>query len=340
MAAQPENLLLLLILLPLAGLFWMAWRAERRDRRLIGDEALVGSLLQINPRRMRYIRAGLQLAAIGLIVVALARPRWGAGEETVKRSGLQVLLVLDGSTSMAVQDIRPSRIEASKKLVLDLLDQLEGNQIGMLMFGSTSYVQFPLTSDVAAARSLVSPIDTRSLTLGGTNIAAVIEDALRSFPLGQIEGRTIVLISDGEMTDSEGNPSDEKALAAVVAAREAAKVGLTIHTIGMATTEGGPIPIFSDLGEPEFVKTNSGNRVQSKLNEPLLQQIASATGGTYFAGTNLDVPTLIRVLEQSAPVDLADQTRRLQTERFYVFAGLALALLVADALLGRRKGVQ
>jgi Ca-activated chloride channel homolog len=339
MAAQPENLLLLLILLPLAGLFWMAWRAERRDRRLIGDETLVGTLLHTTTRRMRYLRAGLQLAAIALIVVALARPRWGSGEETVKRSGLQVLLLLDGSTSMAVQDVRPSRIEASKKLVLDLLDQLEGNQIGMLMFGSTSYVQFPLTSDVAAARSLVAPINTRSLTLGGTNIAAVIEDALRSFPLGQIEGRTIVLISDGEMTDSEGNPSDEKAQAAVAAAREAAKAGLTIHTIGMATTEGGPIPIYSDLGEPEFVKTSNGNRVESKLNEPLLEQIASATGGTYFAGSDINVGTLIRVLEQSAPVDLADQTRRMQTERFYVFAGLALVLLVTDALLGRRKGV-
>ncbi|MBA3469329.1 MAG: VWA domain-containing protein [Herpetosiphonaceae bacterium] len=339
MAAQPENLFLLLILLPLAGLFWRAWRAERSDRRLIGDETLVGTLLHTSTTRTRYLRAGLQLAAIGLIAVALARPRWGAGEETVKRSGLQVLLLLDGSTSMAVQDIRPSRIEASKKLVIDLLERLEGNQLGMLMFGSTSYVQFPLTSDVAAARSLVAPIDTRSLTLGGTNIAAVIEDALRSFPLGQIEGRTIVLITDGEMTDSDGNPSDEKAQEAVAAAREAAKVGLTIHTVGMATTAGGPIPIYSDLGEPEFIKTSNGTRVQSKLNEPLLEQIASATGGTYFAGTSIDVATLIRVLEQSAPVDLADQTRRMQTERFYLFAGLALVLLVADVLLGRRKGM-
>lgn len=338
MAAQPENLLLLLLLLPLAGLFWLAWRAERRDRRLLGDETLVGTLLHTTTRRLRVLRAGLQLVAIGLIVVALARPRWGMGEETIKRSGLQVMILLDGSTSMAVQDIRPSRIEASKQLVIDLLDNLSGNQIGMLMFGSTSYVQFPLTSDVAAARSLVTPIDTGSLSLGGTNIGAVLTDGIRSFPLGQIEGRTIILITDGEMTDREGNPDQQREQEAIAAAREAAKAGLTIHTVGMATTEGGPIPTYSDLGEPGFVETSSGTRVQSKLNEPLLEQIASATGGTYFSGANLDVAGLLRVLEQSTPVDLADQTRRLQTERFYVFAGLALVLLVADVLIGRRKG--
>jgi Ca-activated chloride channel family protein len=336
MAQRPEYLLLLLILLPIAGLFWWARRAEQRDRRLLGDETLVGTLLHTTTRRYRLLRMGLQMGAIAMIIVALARPTWGMGEESVKRTGLQIMIVLDGSTSMAAEDVRPSRIEASKKLVLSLLDRLEGNQIGMMMFGATSYVQFPLTTDVAAARSLVAPINVRSLTLGGTNIAAAIEDAQRSFPLGQIEGRTMILITDGEQPGSSDEIKAQRDAEAIAAASEAAKVGLTIHTIGMGSADGAPIPVYNDLGVPSYIEEN-GQQVQSKLNAPLLEQIASATGGTYFDGENLDLTKLERALEQSAPVDISDQTRRTQTERFYLFAGLALILLVSDVLVGRRR---
>ncbi len=337
MATKPEYLLFLLILLPLAGLFWWARSAERRDRRLLGDETLVGTLLHTATRRYRWLRIGMQLAAVGLIVVALARPTWGTGEETVKRSGLQIMILLDGSTSMAAEDIQPSRIEASKDIVLDLLDRLEGNQIGMMMFGATSYVQFPMTSDVAAARSLVEPLNPRSLSLGSTNITAAIEDALRAFPLGQIEGRTLILITDGEQPGSSDEVRAQRDAEAVAAASEAAKVGLTIHTIGMATEEGAPIPIYNDLGGQSYIEEN-GEQVQSKLNAPLLEQIASATGGSYFSAEDFDLAKLERALQQSAPVDLTDQTRRTRSERFYVFVGLALILLVTDVLLGRRGG--
>ncbi|ABX07530.1 MAG TPA: VWA domain-containing protein [Herpetosiphon sp.] len=328
MALVPANLWLLLVLLPLAGVFWLARRAEERDRAALGDPGLIASLLSMQPARQRRIRIVLQLSAVGLIIVALARPVWGSGDETLKRSGLQVLILLDGSRSMAAQDVRPSRIDASKRMVLALLDRLEGNQVGMLMFGSSSYVQFPLTSDLAAARSLVEPINPRGLSLGGTDVEEVITEGLRSFPIGQIEGRTMILITDGGDSDEQSDGE------AVAAAREAAKMGLTIHTIGMATEAGGQIPIYDDLGNISYVE-DQGQRVISKLNRPLLEQIASATGGTYFDGSTLDLNQLQTALDQSAPVDLTDQTRRVYSERFYIFAGLAFILLVADVFVGR-----
>lgn len=138
----------------------------------------------------------------------------------------------------------------------------------------------------------------------------------------------MILITDGGDSDPQADGE------AVAAAREAAKMGLTIHTIGMATEAGGQIPVYDDLGNISYVE-DQGQRVISKLNQPLLEQIASATGGTYFDGSSLDLDKLQTALEQSAPVDMADQTRRIYSERFYLFAGLAFILLVLDVYVGR-----
>ncbi len=333
MAQNPENLLLLFLLFPLAGLFWWAWQADRRDRQALGDDRLISALLRSVTRRFRWTRAILQIGAFALIVIALSRPAWGQGDETLKRSGLQILILQDGSRSMAAQDIPPSRIEASKNVILELLERMQGNQIGMLMFGSTSYVQFPLTTDVIAAQSLVKPISAQNLSLGGTDLAGVIVDGQRSFALGQIEGRTMILISDG------GDPDPERDAEAIAAAREASKVGLTIYTIGMATDAGAPIPQYDGDGFNSGYIEKDGQRVESKLNRPVLEQIASATGGLYFDGNKLNLDQLQEQLERSAPVSLEDQTRRVRTERFYLFAGTALLLLLADAFLGRQQKV-
>ena len=123
---------------------------------------------------------------------------------------------------------------------------------------------------------------------------------------------------------------------AINMAREAAKSGLTIHTIGMGTPEGAPIPLTNSVGEVSYVEQD-GERVISKINESLLEQVASATGGTYFYGEDVDIDKLVQTINQSAPVDLEAQlNRRTEAERFYVFIGLALLLLVADVLVGQR----
>ncbi|HEY1011921.1 MAG TPA: VWA domain-containing protein [Herpetosiphonaceae bacterium] len=330
MSAEPQNLLLLLALFPLAAMFWFAWRASQRDRAALGDETLVGTLLHSSTRRLYAMRVGLGLLAVGLIVIALSRPRWGESDEVVSRSGLQIMILLDGSTSMNTEDVRPSRLEASKAAVLTMLEQLEGNQIGMVMFGKTSYVQFPLTTDLAAAATLVRPISTRNTALGSTDLASAIRDGKAAFPIGQVEGRTMVLITDG------GDPDPQADGEAVAAAREAAAAGLTIYTVGAGTTDGGPIPIYDDFGSRTFVEDDSGQQVETKLNEALLEQIASATGGDYVRVDDFDIERFQQSLQRLAPVDLNDQTRRRASERFYVFAGLALLVLVADVLLARR----
>ena len=331
MSAQPIYLWFLLGLPVLWGLFWYAWRRSDKAFELLGDHALVSSLVQRLSRRKQTIRAVLMIGACAMLIIALSRPRWGMGEERVQRKGLQIMMLMDGSTSMAAQDLRPSRIEVAKEVVVDLLERLEGDQVGMMMFGATSYVQFPLTTDLAAARTLVEPLNPRSLTLGSTDIAAAIDDALRTFPLGQIEGRTLVIISDG------GDPDPERDADALAMAREAAKAGLTIHTIGVGTTTGAPIPLYDQVGEISYVEEN-GQRVQSQLNQPLLEQVASATGGIYFDAQELDIQKFVQALNTTAPVDLEAQlNRRTETERFYIFVSLALILLVSDILVSQRR---
>ena len=331
MSAQPIYLWFLLGLPVLWGLFWYAWRRSDKAFELLGDHALVSSLVQRLSRRKQTIRAVLMIGACAMLIIALSRPRWGMGEERVQRKGLQIMMLMDGSTSMAAQDVRPSRIEVAKEVVVDLLERLEGDQVGMMMFGATSYVQFPLTTDLAAARTLVEPLNPRSLTLGSTDIAAAIDDALRTFPLGQIEGRTLVIISDG------GDPDPERDAEALAMAREAAKAGLTIHTIGVGTTAGAPIPLYDQVGEISYVEEN-GQRVQSQLNQPLLEQVASATGGIYFDAQELDIQKFVQALNTTAPVDLEAQlNRRTETERFYIFVSLALILLVSDILVSQRR---
>ncbi|GIV97378.1 MAG: hypothetical protein KatS3mg057_2035 [Herpetosiphonaceae bacterium] len=330
---NPGALLLVVLLLPLGALIWLSWRVEQQDRSALGDSRLIGPLLRAPAGRRRLLRTALLFTALLLIIVAMARPTFGSADEKLRRKGLQVMIVLDGSRSMAVEDVYPNRFDAAKNLILQLFDDLDGSQFGMVIFGRTSYVQFPLTSDLEAARNLVAPLSVDTINSPGSNIAVALEDALRSFVPGQTSGRVILLISDGGDPEQDDPPGS-----AVQAARKVAAAGIQIHTIGVGTPSGGRIPYDDQSGMRSYMQDDSGREVVSRLNEQLLGQIASVSGGSYFRASNLSLNSLAAALERGAPVDLTDQRFRAREDRFQLVILAALLLLVFEyLLLGRRE---
>ena len=260
------------------------------------------------------------------LIVALARPVWGEEISVLETQGVSVMIVLDVSNSMNAQDVAPSRLERAKLSLSDLIDGLSGNEIGLILFAGSAYVQFPLTTDTLSAKSFLGAVSSNSITKQGTNIGAALQLAIDRFRnRGNIQP-IIILVTDGE--NLEGDP-----LTVAAAAKE---VGITIHAIGYGNPEGSAIPIYDDAGHETGYKTDAaGNLVMSALDEPTLKAIAEATGGTYqrasSAGTEIN--TLLGVISKTEATSLGTRSESCGVERFGIFVALALIALSAEILL-------
>ena len=232
--------LYLLILIPTFLVFFI-WRAIVRSSALrrIGDAELVQTLLaQVSPFR-RWLKSILWLAAVTALILSIARPVWGIEEEIVQTQGIQIIVAIDVSRSMDVTDVSPSRLSRARLDILDLLRQLEGNDVGIVVFAEEAYSYMPLTYDTDAAEVFLKGISTEMLTLQGTNIPAAIELALGSFERRSPAQKVIVLVTDGE--SHEGDPIAE--------AKIAAEQNIRIYTMGYGSLEGATIPIYNADGD-------------------------------------------------------------------------------------------
>jgi Ca-activated chloride channel homolog len=323
---RPE-LLLLLILIPFMGtLFW--WRSRVRAFALdrLGDPALVRRLVSAVSEPRRRMKSGLWLAALTALILALARPMWGVDADIVETRGVAVMIVLDVSASMDAQDVTPSRLERAKLTIRDMLGSGAGNLYGMVLFAGDAFVQFPLTSDTSSAVSFVTAASSASISRQGTAIADALGLALATFDERLSSAAAIVLLTDGE--NHEGDP--------LAVAAQAAALGIPIHAIGYGTPDGDLIPVYDREGNViEFKSDRAGNLVRTQLDEPLLQEIAAATGGIYRRATNsgaeaADLITQIAQLE-TAVFESRFQTR--SVDRFAIFVLLAVLALGAEMLL-------
>src|ERR1039458_7081543 len=218
----------LLLLVPaLAVLLVWGFRARRRALARFAAPPLVKRLADsVRPVARRW-KATLIVAAVLLIALALTQPRWGFEWREVKRSGVDVAVLLDVSKSMLTEDVRPNRLEQAKYAVQDLLEKLRGDRIGLIAFAGTAFVQCPLTVDYEAFRLTLKDADPRIIPRGGTAIGVAIRTALKAFEAGEGRDRAIVLITDGEETEGD----------ALAAADEAAKAGGKIYVIGVGRSE-------------------------------------------------------------------------------------------------------
>lgn len=322
--------LALLLLVPLAVAFFV-W-AFRRRRRALEEFAEPRLLAVISPdrdERRRYWRAGLSIAALASLAIALAGPKWGFQWQEVKREGIDLIVAIDTSRSMLAQDVKPNRIGRAKLAVQDLVKQLQGDRIGLVAFAGSAFVQCPLTLDYMAFLESLRSTDVGIIPRGGTALAEAIKVSLGAFEGRQGKHAALVMITDGE--DNEGDVD--------AAAKEAAERGIKVFTVGIGTPEGELIQI-KDKGQSTYVKDRKGQVVKSRLNNESLQNIASTTGGAYLQAQGADFGLDKLYLEHISTMEkreLESTIERRYKEQFQWPLGVALVLLAIESLIGNRK---
>ncbi len=328
--ATPDAFYLWLLLPALA--WFLVWSRKRRRKAIekLGELALLDRLsLRVSATRDR-VKPALVGAAVFFLVLALARPQWGQGEQEVFARGVDVFLVLDTSFSMDATDVAPSRMERARYIASQLMDRLQGNRLGLVVFSGTSFVQCPLTLDYGAARIFLDIVATGIVPEPGTNIVQAIEAAKRGFVSRNATHRVIVLLTDGEQQSGD----------VLAVAEEARQDGIVIHAVGVGTPGGEPIPVRNERGEvSDYVRDAEGQPVLSRLDEKTLSELALVTGGEYFRVSEKDeeiegIASLVMGMEGA---DLESQLFTRYRERYYWPLALALAFLLADTLVARAQ---
>src|SRR5438309_8474770 len=261
-----------LLLIPLLiALFVRAERGALRRLQEFVSARLLPQLAGTVNRPRRMIRFGLQLLGLALAIVSVAQPRWGYTFEDVKRKGLDLLIAVDTSRSMLSNDVQPNRLERVKLAVQDLVNELQGDRVGLIAFAGRAFLQAPLTIDYDAVVEAINDLDTKTIPEGGTNISSAISLATQSFGKSATGNRALIIFTDGEELSGDATKT----------AKAAADSGVRIFTVGVGTPEGSLIPITGEGGATGFVKDSNGQVVKSKLDEKRLKEIAETTGGFY-----------------------------------------------------------
>ncbi len=330
--AASEMLFAYLLVPALVALVWWARARKQRDMERLADRDLLDRLTASVSRRGQLAKTILVVAAVGLLVTALARPQFGSRVETVRREGRDVLIALDLSVSMVAEDMAPNRLEKAKFAIADLIDQLDGDRVGLVAFAGEAFVQSPLTLDYGAARLFLNAMEPDMMSVQGTNLGQAIAVALDAFAATERRHRVLVVITDGE--DHEGEVDD--------AITRATDEGVVIYTVGIGSTDGVPIPDFDAAGQAQgFKRDDDGAVVTTRLDEATLMTLAERTGGTYYraspGGTELAV--LSEELAGGEGREFESEQVTLFDEQYQLFLGLALVLLVSDVLVSDRRRV-
>ncbi|MEY2545687.1 MAG: Ca-activated chloride channel [Verrucomicrobiota bacterium] len=327
----PQWLWGLLALPMLALLFVHAESKTMRRLREFVSPRLLPQLAGTVDRFRRALRFAFQLLALGLAIVALAQPRWGYVYEEAKRKGLDLFIAIDTSRSMLSNDVQPNRLERVKLATQDLINELQGDRVGLIAFAGRAFVQAPLTIDYDAVVEAVTDLDAKTIPEGGTNISEAIALAEKTYGKSATGNRALILFTDGEELSGD----------AVKLAKSAAEAGVRIFTIGVGTPEGSLIPVQEESGGgTAFVKDSKGQVVKSKLDEKRLREIAEATGGFYLHLDN--GPQTMRQLFNDGLTkmnasDIDARMSRRPIERYEWPLGAAMVTLTMSILLRERK---
>ena len=306
-----------------------AKRGETRLREFVSARLLPQLAGTVN-RFRRALRFALQLLGLAFALVALAQPRWGYTFQDVQRKGLDVLFALDTSRSMLSNDVQPNRLERVKLATQDLINELQGDRVGLIAFAGHAFVQAPLTIDYDAVTDSINDLDTKTIPEGGTNISQAIALAIQTFGKSATGNRALIIFTDGEELSGD----------AVTTAKAASEAGMRVFTVGVGTPEGSLIPIAGEEGGAAFVKDQSGQVVKSKLDEKRLGDIAQATGGFYLHLENGPRSMKQIYTEGLAKMKAADFDVRLARrpiERYEWPLGAAILALSMSILIGERK---
>jgi Ca-activated chloride channel family protein len=326
--ANPEYLYLLL-LLPVILFLWI-FNHYRRGRALrrFGDEELVKRLMpDLSSARPVVKFIFLSLSFLSAVIV-LSRPQFGSKMEEVKRQGVEVIIALDVSNSMLAEDIQPTRLERAKQAISRLVESLQNDKLGLIVFAGDAYTQIPVTTDYISAKMFLSTISPEIVPKQGTAIGSAIDLAMSSFSQGTDKSRALIIITDGE--NHEDDP--------VSKAREAAEKGIVIYTIGIGSAEGVPISVSAG-GRKEFMKDPEGNTVITKLDENVLKSIAVSAGGKYVraSNSNIGLDQIFSDIQKLKKQELEGTIYTEYNDHFQIFAAAALFLLLLEFIIMERK---
>lgn len=310
-------------------LFWLFIRWKKQSLARFGQPGIVSKLMPETSASRLVWKFILLLLAFTSLIVALADPQTGSKLEKIKRRGVDLVIALDVSNSMLAQDIQPNRLERSKQAISKLIDNLDNDRIGLIVFAGKAYTQMPITTDYAAAKLFLATINPGMVPMQGTAIGEAIDQAMESFGTDK-QSKAIIIITDGE------NHEDD----AVSKAREAAAKSIAVYTIGMGLPEGGPIPIFNGGIQIGYKKDQDGATIITRLDEKMLLDIAVAGKGIYVRANNSQAG-LKKVFDQVNKMQKNEYDSQVFSDyedRFQLFLFISLLFLLAELFIFERKG--
>ena len=322
--AHADYLLLLLLVRVFPVVQDVVLKLRARRIRRFGDEALVAKLMPSYSKAKAWVRTSLFSLAFFFFLIALSGPQVGAVLKEHNTKGAEVMIVLDVSNSMLAQDYSPNRLERAKLAISRVVDKLRDDRLGLIVFAGNSFVQLPITADYVSAKMFLNTISTESVPVQGTAIGDAINTAIRSFSSQSDKSRAIIVITDGE--NHEDDP--------VAAARQAAEMGIRVFVIGVGSPEGKMIPVGGD-----YLRDKNGEIVVTRLDETVLNDIASAGKGLYVRAGNSEFG-LNPIIQEISKMD-DEQYNSVVFEEYdqvyMYFLSVALFFLVLEMLVGDRK---
>lgn len=328
-AVPPEQLIFLYVLTPaLVAAVLAAVLLKRRAsaRSAFAEPDLFERIAQGHSHARVRTKLVLAVAAVVMLGAAAGRPQVGTRLGVAKRQGVDLMIALDVSDSMRARDLRPDRLEKARREALALIDLLDGDRVGIVIFSGEAFVQCPLTLDYGAATMLLSTIEPGVIPRPGTALAEAIRQAARSMESAPDRSKVLVIMTDGE--DHGSDP--------VEAARAAAESGIRIYTIGLGSTAGEPIPDGTGDG---YKRDRDGQIVMSKLDEATLMDVADATGGRYFRATDSE-RELAAISDEISGLQQGELESRMMAyyeERFQIPLAAALLMLLLDSFMPERR---
>ena len=314
-----------------ALIIWLYWIINSRNKMLLStvDKSLRDRLLiKIDKKRLLQKDRFLYLSML-ILIFSASGPQIGTRLAPLDRKGIDLVFAVDVSTSMNAEDVKPSRLEKAKFEISQMIRQLKGDRISLIVFAGSSHMYLPLTTDYEAARLFLDQIDTNMIPTQGTALSSALQTGLSAFTEDESKYKVLVLVTDGE--DHEGQAID--------LASKASDRGMIIHTVGVGTKSGSLIPVIGKNGIREYKRDNTGILVTSILNENILNEIANAGNGTYvrFDNKPANFRSIMNAIDSMEKRSLKSHIYSEYEDRFQSFAFISMGLMIAGMLLPTRK---
>lgn len=329
---HPEYLYLWLII-PLIWIIQILVMRHRNKKMSASiDASLMPALAPMKTGAKAWTKLSIYSLALAALIAGIANPQSGSKMEEVKRKGIDIMIALDISNSMLAEDLYPNRIDRAKRSIQELLTYLKSDRIGIVVFAGEAFVQLPITTDYSAAKLFLNSISTDLITTQGTDIGNAIDLCVKSFDPESPTSKAIILISDGENHEESTSEAVDRA---------AQEMGVVVHTIGMGSVEGAPIPIYRGGQRTGFRQNKEGNTVVTKLNESMLRSLAEQTGGIFIRSSNAQsgMAYVFEEIEQMEKVEVGTKVYTDFEDQFAYLLLPALILLIIELIIPNTKSL-